>query len=285
VTTDAFDHPALGKTREQLQAIEDERSKHAGAVAAADAELERVRRDREAKVKQHASELAAIDTELAELAKKLDPLEKEAAAARRRGQELRESLQRVDKKISETEALLSSVKAEKLDKAAIQADIATYKADRLAVLRDEPVIAAELDALEPRIAAIEASRSELRKKRGELEKAEVDDQRRTAELLEAIGAKRKVVERAAADAESARDHALFQLGERLYVDRPNVLAAQLSPIDQIDLELGEGDRRIMELREIISNVDKAKLARGTAMIVLALAALGAVAYLLARALL
>jgi chromosome segregation ATPase len=285
VITDAFDHPALGKAREQLQAIEDERSKHAGAVAASDAELERVRRDRDAKAKQYVSELTATDAELAELTKKLEPLEKEAATARKRAQELRESLQRIDKKIAETEMLLSSVKAEKLDKAAIQADIATYKADRLAVLRDEPVIAAELDALNPRIAALEASRSQLRKKRTELEKAEVEDQRRTAELLEAIGAKRKVVERAAAEAETARDNTLFELGERLYVDRPNVLAAQLSPIDQIDLELGEADRRIMELREIISNVDKAKFLRGTAMIVVALAAFGTVAYLLLSALL
>lgn len=274
VSSDALDHPALGKAREQLQAIEDERSKHAGAVAASDAELERVRRDREAKAKQYVTDIAACDSELADLAKKLEPLEKEAAVAKKRAQELRESLQRIEKKIADTEALLSSVKAEKMDKAQIQADIVTYRADRQAVLRDEPVLAAELDALMPRIAAIEASRAELRRKRSELEKAEADDQRRTSELLEAIGAKRKVVERAAADAEAARDSTLFELGERLYVDRPATLAAQLSPIDQIDLELGEGDRRTMELKEIISNVDKAKLARGAAMILLALAVAG-----------
>ena len=285
VITDSFDHPALGKGREQLQAIEDERSKHAGAVAASDTELERVRRDRAAKAKQYVADLSATDAELADLAKKLEPLEKEAATTRKRAQELRESLQRIEKKIADSESLLDSVRAEKLDKAGIQADIATYKADRQAVLRDEPVIAAELDALNPRIAAMEASRTELKKKRAELEKAEQDDQRRTSELLEAIGAKRKVVERAAADAETARDQALFELGDRLYVDRPQVLTAQLSPIDQIDLELGEGDRRIMELREIISNVDKAKLARGAAMIILALAAAGSLVTWLLYALL
>jgi hypothetical protein len=281
VSTDTFDHPALGKAREQMQAIEDERSRHAGAVSASDAELERVRRDRATKAKQYIEALGATDTELAELTKKLEPLEKEALAARRRGQELRESLQRIEKKIADTEALLTSVKGEKLDKAAVLADIATYKADRQAILRDEPTIAAELDALNPRIAAMEGTRAELRRKRTELEKAEKDDQRRTSELLEAIGAKRKVVERGAQDAETARDTALFELGDRLYVDRPGVLAAQLSPIDQIDLELGEGDRRIMELREILSNIDKAKFARGTAMIILVLAAVGSfVAWLL-----
>lgn len=274
VATDSLDHPALGPAREQLQAIEEERSKHVAALVAADAELDRVRRDRDAKIQQYVADLGATDAELAELAKKLEPLEKEAAVARKRAQELRESLQRIEKKIADAEAKLASPKAEKLDTVALQADIASYKADRASVLRDEPVLAAELDALTPRIAAMEATRAELRKKRADLEKAEVDDQRRASELLEAIGAKRKVVERAAADAEAARDKALFELGERLYVDRPKILAAQLSPIDQIDLEVGEADRRMMELREIISNVDKAKLARGIAMIILALAAVG-----------
>lgn len=274
VATDAFDHPALAKARQQLQAIEEERAKHVAAVVASDGELERLRRERDAKVQKYVADLSATDAELAELAKKLEPLEKEAAIARKRAQELRESLQRIEKKIADTEAKLTSVKAEKLDKAALQADIATFKADRNSVLRDEPVLAAELDALNPRIAAMEATRAELRKKRADLEKAEVEDQRRTSELLEAIGAKRKVVERAAADAEAARDNALFELGDRLYVDRPKILAAQLSPIDQIDLEVGEADRRMMELREIISNVDKAKFARGMAMIILALAVAG-----------
>src|SRR5262249_23662858 len=98
---------------------------------------------------------------------------------------------------------------------------------------------------------------------------------RSSELLEAIGAKRKVLDRAVGEAEAARDKILFALGERLYVDRPPILAAQLSPIDQIDLELGESDRRMMELREILSNVDKANLARGAAVILVALLAIGA----------
>jgi hypothetical protein len=274
VTSDAFDHPALTAAGDALQRIEEERGRHAGAVAASDAELERVRRDREAKAKKYAEESAATDAELAAIAKKLEPLEKEAAGVKKRAAELRDSLQRIEKKIAETEALRTSVKAEKMDKAAIEADIATYKADRLAVLRDEPVIAAELDALNPRIAACEASRAELLKKKQEIDKAEKADQGRTLELLDAIGAKRKVVERAASEAEQARDAALFELGERLYVDRPKPLANLLSPIDAIDLELGEGERRTMELREILSNIDKAKFARGAAMIILVLALTG-----------
>lgn len=267
---DAFDHPALGKSHEQLQAIEDERSRHAGAVSASDAELERVRRDRDNKAKHYLLDTSETDAGLAEIAKKLEPLEKEAAGVKKRAQELRESIQRIERKIADTEALLVSVKGEKMDKAGIHADIVTYKADLKSVQRDEPALASQLDALNPRIAAFEANRAELQAKRREIEKSEAEDQRRTTELLEAIGAKRKVVERAAAEAEAARDNALFDLGERLYVDRPKVLGPQLSPIDQIDLEVGEAARRIMELREIISNVDKVKLARGIGLVTLVL---------------
>src|SRR5690606_15637517 len=75
--TDGFDHPALGRARETLAQIEDERAKHAGAVAASDAELDRVRRDRDTNTKAHAEAIAKADAELAELAKKLEPLERE----------------------------------------------------------------------------------------------------------------------------------------------------------------------------------------------------------------
>jgi hypothetical protein len=276
VTADAFDHPALVKARERLQAVEDERSQHAGQVAAADAELERVRRDRDARVKQHDDATKAIAVELAELARKLEPLDRDAVGAKRRATELKDQIARIADKIAAAEARLVSVKGQREDRAAIDAEIATLKADRIAVSRDEPKIAAELDALYPRIAAIEAARADARKRQAELDRAEAEDQRRCAELRDAIGAKRKVVERAAADAEAMRDRVLFELGERLCVDRPPILGAQLSPIDAIELEMGDADRRVMELREVLSNVDKAKIARGVAMIAAVVLVVGGV---------
>ena len=275
VISDGFDHPALGPARDQLGSVEDERARHTGQVAAADGELARVRRDRETHAKQFAIDLAAVEAELAELAKRYEPLIKEQASVTKRGAELREALRRIDGKIAETTALFVSVKSPRQDPAAIQAELATLKADRLAVQRDEPVIAADLDALNPRIATIEAKRNESQKRRAELIAGEDNDQRRTAELLEAIGAKRKVMDRAAGDAEALRDKILFELGERLNVDRPETLAAQLAPLDAIEVDLGTVDRRMMELREILSSIDRAKLARGIAVIVLTLAVAGA----------
>ncbi len=278
VVSDDFDHPALGPARDQLGGVEDERARHRGQVVAADQELERVTRDRQSHAMQFSTDLASINGELAELTKRLDPLLKEQVQVTKRGAELRDQLRRIDSKIQETTASLVSVKGPKQDPAAIQAELATLKADRVAVQRDEPKIAAELDALNPRIAAIEAKRSESQKRHADITKAEDDDKRRTEELLTAIGAKRKVMDRAAGDAETVRDKILFELGERLYVDRPGDLGPQLAPVDAIDLELGTHDRRLMELREILSSIDKAKLARGIAVIILVLGVLGAMTW-------
>jgi hypothetical protein len=275
IISDALDHPALGKARDALQGVEDERSKHAGAVAASDAELERVRRDRAEKAKVFAAENIKTSQALAEVARKLEPLEKEASGVRKRGGELKEQLRQIAKKIADTEQLLTSIKGEKLDPNGIRADLASLKADQKAIQRDEPAIAAEMDALQPRMASLVAERIEAETAQAERQRSEAEDQRRTTELFEAIGAKRKVVERAMAEAEAARDQVLFDLGERLYVDHPAILASQLAPIEQIDLEFGESDRRLMELKEIQSNVDRWKLLRGGAMILLIVAAIAA----------
>nr|HEX4313477.1 hypothetical protein [Kofleriaceae bacterium] len=275
IIADAFSHPALTAAGQQLDGVEDERSQHAGQVAAADGELDRVRREREAAGASHSAAMSAIESELAELAKKLEPLEKDAAVVQKRADGLRESIARIDREIVSTESSLVSVKGPKTDVAAVQAEIATLRADRKSVERDEPVIAAELDTLNPRIAAIKGARTAASERRTKLDADEVADKRRAAELVEAIKAKRKVVDRAVADAESTRDAILLDLGERLYLDRPSKLTAQLAPIDEIDLELGESERRAEELREILSNVDRAKLARGAAVIALVVLALGA----------
>lgn len=274
ITSDGFDNPALGPAREQLGGVEDERARHAGQVVASDQELARVKRDRDEAAKQYVKDLANVDAELAELDKRLEPLKKEHVAASKKGADLREQLRRIENEIKDTTAKLVTVKGPKQDPAAIQAELATLKADRIAVQRDEPKIAAELDALNPRIAALESKRADSVKRRAELVKREEDDKHRVEELLVAIGAKRKVMDRAAGDAEQLRDKILFELGERLYVDRPADLTPQLSPIDSIDVELGEADRRAMELREILSTIDKAKLARGIAVMVLVLGAVG-----------
>jgi chromosome segregation ATPase len=233
--------------------------------------MEQVRKERAAKATAHREEIEALELEQEQLQQKLEPLLKESAAARRRATDLRAALIKLDGRIANVEA----GRGKWADSASQAAELAALRAEREGVAKDEPVIAAELDALVPRIAAIEAARDRLRRKVVELGEEEEEDAKRSDELLSAIAAKRKVVERATADAEKARERMLAELGERLYVDRPRSLAAHLSPIDSLDLELGDIQRRMMELKEILASVDRWKLARGLVLWVLIAGAIGA----------
>ena len=179
----------------------------------------------------------------------------------------------------EIQTVSQRLDTESEDPTTVRAEIATLKADRKEVSREEPMLAAELDGLNPKIAEIEAKRLAAQTKRVELVAKEQDDQRRVEELLVAIGAKRKVLDRATADSETQRDKILFELAEQLYVDRPTSLSAQLAPIDSIDVEAGTSERRMMELREILSTVDRRKLARGVAALLLISAVIAGVAWL------
>jgi hypothetical protein len=273
---DANEHPALGPAREQLAKIDDERSQHAARIIAADAELSRIRSERDATAARHIADLTALDAQLAAFTDQLEPLHKQAIQVRRRGVNLHEAVVRIDAKLVAAELSLTSG-GDKIDPAAVQVEIATLKAERKAIQSDEPAIAGELDALNPQIAGIEAARQDAVRRRAELVGAEREDQLRVDELMVAIGAQRKVVDRAAAATDVARDRVLFQLGERLCVDRPDGLAPQLAPIDEIDVELGVADRRIMELRELQASVDHRKVARGVAYLAVVVVVIGALA--------
>ncbi len=123
-----------------------------------------------------------------------------------------------------------------------------------------------------------AARQAGSERRARLDADEADDKlpRRRASPPARSVPSASVVDRAVADAEADRDRILFELGERLYVDRPAKLAAQLAPIDDIDVELADAERRIDELREILSNVDRQKLRRGAAVLAALVIAVAAV---------
>lgn len=273
-TAAAVDQTQVRRARDHLSTVADDREKHAAAVAACDAEMEAVRKERATKAEEHRAEIEKLGEEQKSLLAKLEPLLREAAAARRKATDLRNALLSLDGKVRNVEA----GRGKWADDASRAAELAALRAERQGVARDEPVIAAQLDSLVPRIASIEAARERVRRKITERNEEEEEDRKRSDELLSAIGAKRKVVVRATADAEKARERMFAELGERLYVDRPPDLAAQLAPIDSIDLELGDGQRRIMEIKEILLSVDRFKLARGILWWVLVLAAAGAAAW-------
>ena len=275
--SDRIAHPAVEPARVQLAQLDDERAQHVERVADGDAELDRVRGDRDAHAAQYAVDVPALDAELAGLADQVAPLVKAVAAHRRRAAALRDSIDQLDARIARTEASLANAKTGKLDVAATQARLAALTADRAALRRDEPATARALDALYPQIATLEAARGELQRRRAARVTAERDDQARADEVRAAIAARRKVLERAAADADALRAETLRALGERLATDRPAALADALGPIDDLDQERSLAERRALELQETVASVDRWKLARGIALLVLWIAVLGAVA--------
>jgi hypothetical protein len=272
IVQERFEHPHMGAAREHLEKLEEERSQFAGQVAAADAELEHVQRERAARTRQVQGDLAGLDAELAQLRAKLAPLAREAQAARRKVTAVQDQLRRLDAKIKATEAKLVSVKTAREDRAVVQAEIASVKAERLAVQNEEPVLAAQLDAIAPRMAELDGKRTEAETRIAELKDTEADDAARTTELVAAIEAKRKVVARSLADAEKARDKSLHGLAERLLLERPKELGRAFEPIDELDVTIGEEERRAMELKELLANVERGAVVRGVAVMVMILGA-------------
>ena len=273
IISERFDHPSVAQARESFAEIEERRSGYAGQVAATDAELLHVARNRESKAKQTLLDISELEKSIADITSKLAPIEKDHGVIRKRANELREQLARIDSKIAATEASIVSVKTPRQDRAAVGAELATMKADRAAVQRDEPTLAAQLDELAPRVAKLEAERTAAHASIADKKSAEQSDAKRSIELIDAIKAKRKVVERATADAVTQRDALLAELGEKLYVDRPRAMTANLDAIDELDVAYGTTDRRGMEVREILSSIDKWKVFRGVVVILIVVLAL------------
>jgi predicted nucleic acid-binding Zn-ribbon protein len=273
--------PGVAVARERLAELEEDRSRHTGQAAAAETESAAARRDHENDTKRLNGDIAAIDTELADLDKKMVPLEKEAQAARKKATELKVTLERIEKKIASTEASVVNLKGARNDRASVDAELATLRADRVAVQRDEPAIAAELDELLPRIAELESRRAAARERLDATRKELTASAERLVERLGVVGAHQKVIDRALAESQVARDRALADLGERLVIERPRSLGRDLADIDTIDADIAGDERRVMELHEVLGSIDKGALARGIAVLGLAFLAAAALAIWLA----
>ena len=262
---------AVDKAREAVHANEVDRARHVAAVRAAEAELERIRRARDESVKAHREDLATCDAEIAEFTKKLRPLVGAVAVNHRRAVDLDYQMRRIANRIAATEAKLGAV-AGGIDPAALRAEIAALRADRQSVQRDEAKLTAEIGELDPQVAALRTQLRDAHQRRRELIANDAEHQSKTTELLDAVGARRRVDERAATETEVTRDKILRELGERMCAARSVVLTAQIAPIDQIDAEIADDDRRIGKLDDLIASFDRMKFARGVVEIALAVSA-------------
>ena len=271
--------PAIDEARDQLAEIEERRSRQAGGVAAADAEVESLRHARAQESEQQVAEVKRLEEQLVAIVGKLQPLERDAQAARKKAAELRSALKGLDQKLKAIEAKMVKVKGPKADPAAIEAELASLRAERESVARDEPAIAADLDELDPKIASLAASKRDTELEIETIRAADKDGQVRTEEIVAATEARKQVINRAVADLDKEREGALESLGERLCHERAASFAPRLRAIDEHDVSIATLERRAIELDELVSGVDKAKIARGVAMIVLLAAAAGSLVWL------
>jgi predicted nucleic acid-binding Zn-ribbon protein len=258
---DDVTHAGVVAARDDLSTIEERRALHAGATAAADEEIATARREHADDDRRRSTELAALDAELASTSERLAPLERELAAARRRAADLKTRLADLDTRIAATE-IRAANRVGRPDAAAVAAELAALKSERVAAASAEPAIADELDNLTPRVAGLQATRADTEAAIARARAAQADAKRRIDEILAALLARKVVEDRAVADGESERRRALETLGEQLHADRPEELRFELAAIDERDLSLAQKQRRSMELRELLSSIDRAALGRG-----------------------
>jgi hypothetical protein len=258
---DDVTHAGVVAARDDLSSIEERRALHAGATAAADEEIATARREHADDDRRRSTELAGLDAELASTIERLAPLERELAAARRRAADLKTQLADLDARIAATE-IRAANRVGRPDAAAVAAELAALKSERVAAAGAEPAIADELDNLTPRVAGLQATRADTEAAIARARAAQADARRRTDEILAALLARKVVEDRAVADGESERRRALETLGEQLHADRPEELRFELAAIDERDLSLAQKQRRSMELRELLSSIDRAALGRG-----------------------
>jgi len=274
------DLPLIDKARESLTVIEEERSRKAGAAANAEAELESLVRARATEREEQLGTIKQREDEGKQISEKLAPLERQAAAVRKKADTLQASLRKLDDAMAAKKSSLVTVKGPKADPAAVEADIASLRAERADIANEEPVLAAQLDELEPKIASLKVAGKDARAEIERINEAETEAKLRTEEKLAAVRARKAVEDRAVSEANRTRDDALRLLGEQLCIDRPEVAVKRLGAIDQHDIEIATLERQAVELQELVGGVDRAKLARGIGLMLLALGAFVALAWLI-----
>ena len=279
VGDEAATWPSVENGRDALAEVEEKRSRHAGAVAAADEEIAGLERARRAAHDAYVAEDGKLDTELKAIETKLAPVEKRAAAVRKQVLALKSAAGALAKKVSAEERKLVSVN-KKSDPAAVEAHLASVRAEREGVLGEEPALAAELDELDPNIANLTAARLAAQQKREAAREREQTEATRTAEKILATEARRGVERNAVDDTDRERDAALLALGERLDIDRPEGIADKLRGADEHAVAIATLERVQIELAELVEGVDRTAFARGVLWLALALGAVVAIVLLL-----
>ncbi len=276
VATLDIDVELVSEARERLSRLEDRRAAHAGRIAAADEELATIERRRASELEELRGRRRSLDARLASVRERLGPLTRRGAQALERAGELELGAEAAERRVALSERKLYWIHSPKLA-SVVEAGLRDHRAELEAIENEQIEVAAELDQVEPAIASLQSARADLCEKLEALDRAEEELEVRTAERLEAMRAMRRVDERSVSEADRERDEVLTQLAEAIVAERPAELADELAPLDARDVAIATAERRIFEQTELIAGIDRRAVARGAALLAIALlAALAAV---------
>ncbi len=280
IADDAVTLPAVEDARDQLADIEERRSRHAGASAAAQQEIQSIEQERELQAAAWHEEDKRLATELVAIEAKLAPVEKQAASVKRRLADMKATAAGLDKKIGAEERKLVAAKAPRQGPAAVEAHLASLRAERESVMAEEPGLTAELDELEPQISSLQASHADAERDRTNARERETRDAARAIERIDAAKQRRDIEDKTVGDLADEREAALLALGEVLDVERPTGIASRLAGADEHAVAIATHERRVLELQELVAGIDRVALARGIGWLVLALAGVVGIVWLM-----
>lgn len=188
------------------------------------------------------SERSTRERALADLATREAALEREAARVHRRQTALDAELARLD--ATRERLLAARDRRPSGERAGLDAELVSGRANRAIVARERPGLDGELAALAPQLATIAATRA------AQLEAGHRAPGPRTGDDL----------------ARTARDARLAALGEALMRNRLAELGQALADVDELDAAIATEQRRIVDLDQLASVDQRARL-RGLAVTV------------------
>lgn len=264
------------KARDQLIELEAVRSKKVGAAAAVEEAISSLARERDKVRSQRETEIAELESNIADISSELEPLERKRHSVQRRIRDFKDQLASFDDRIADDEARCAAAEPEA--RAEIEAALASLRAERETLTADEPELAAALAEIEPPIRELKARRGELTRQVGRLRRKEDDSVVRSEERIAAARAHKIVVDRAAADMSREQNELLRGFGETLYRRPPVALAKLITPLRDRTDQLAELKAKALSLKDQRASVERWPLVRGTLLWLIALAALGAIAW-------
>ncbi|MCG8424878.1 MAG: hypothetical protein MJE77_43895 [Proteobacteria bacterium] len=260
--------PFVGDSRHKLAAIEEERARDAGIVAASETEIESIVRQGNAEAEADAAEVTRLETSLAQIGESLEPLAQKVSKVRKKADELASTLRALDEQLKR---LHDRIDAGRGDPVSLRAQLASVRTERNAVAREQPHTTDKLEKLVPKLNQLKTKRDTTQAQLKAHREHDREQKRKTETALKELREQKAAKEKTVVEADRSRTDVLRSLGETLCIERPKQPALDLRDIDHHDVVIATLERQAMDLEDRVHGVDKAKLTRGLLLLLTACA--------------